>query len=312
MKILKKVNNKIQSNKFFQRGKAYTKNKTLPGFHGASIYDVFHFFFKELSKDQVDMRAAAVSFYFLVAIFPFIIFLFTLIPYIPIEDFRSVLFNSMDKILPHTAFYFLRAAIEDIITVQRSDLLSIGFLLTFYFSTSGVNALIKSFNKVYPIFKKRNFFQEQWVVIKLTFLIVLLMIMSIALIIIGDFLLDYLADYINILNTWLYWMLQLIRWIIIIAFFFIVISFIYYYGPATTKRWHFITAGSTVATILTIAVSIIFSYVINTYDLYNKIYGSIGALVAIILWIYLNTLALLIGFELNASINFHRNLRAGA
>ena len=308
----KKVTRYFKEHPTLLKWKAKAKATTLPGFHGASIYDVFNFFFKEIAKDQISMRAAAVSFYFLMAIFPSIIFLFTLIPYIPIEDFSTVLFNSMDKILPHTAFFFLQEAIEDIVTVQRGELLSFGILLTFYFSTSGVNALINSFNKVYPIFRKRSFLQQQVVVIKLSFLIILLTLASVALIIIGDLLMVELAEYIRIKDSWEFYMLQVIRWVIIVLLFFTAISFIYFYGPATHKRWRFVSAGSTVATILTILTSLIFAYAVNNYDFYNKIYGSIGALVAIILWIYLNTLGLLIGFELNASINFQRNLRAGA
>lgn len=307
--MLNRIRKYIEGHRYSDWAVSLAKRVSIPGFKKVPVYDVLHFFIKELQDDKVTVRAAAVSFYFLLAIFPAILFLFSLIPLIPVEEFRSTLFRSMQQILPLTAFNFLQTAIDDIINVTRVDLLSIGFLLTFYFSTTGVHALTRTFRKSNPIFTKRTFFQRQWTAIKITLLLMLLVLLSVVLVIVGDQMLDKFLDIIHLRSNFSYTLLMVLRWTITLLTFYTAISMIYYFGPSTTKQWRFFTAGSTLATVLCILVSLVFAFFVNNFGLYNKIYGSIGALIAMILWIYMNTLILLIGFELNTSIYFNRDLR---
>lgn len=285
------------------------KNVSFPGFEGVPVYYVLRFFFSELSNDRVTMRAAAVSYYFILALFPGIIFFFTLIPYIPIDHFQDILLANLQQVMPGTAYQMLEGAITDITGVQRVDLLSIGFIMAFLFSTNGVHALAKSFNKSHQLFRKRSFLAQRLTDIKLTAVLFLLLVISVLLIVLGNQLLNFLAEALSIESYWKFLLLSVFRWMVIVLVFFFGISFIYYYAPATRKKFRFISVGSMVATILSVGSSLVFSFIVNNYNLYNEIYGSIGALIAIMLWIYLNCLALLIGFELNTSVKYQRMTR---
>lgn len=285
------------------------KKVSFPGFEKVPVYYVIRFFIAEIKDGQVKMRAAAISFFFVLAIFPGILFFFNLIPMLPIPDFQETLFNFMAEVLPETAFEFLRSTILDIVNIQRVDLISIGFILTFYFSTQGIAALINAFQKDQPIFKKRSFWNHQLTVIKLTAILFLLLVISIGLIVLGKHILHQLTIWLELNSWWQVFLLSLIRWFIIVLTFFSSISFIYYFAPATKEKFRFISIGSTVATIITIISTLVFSFIVNNYDLYNDVYGSIGTLLVILIWLLINSISLLVGFELNASIKYQKIYR---
>jgi membrane protein len=280
------------------------KKVSFPGFERVPIYYVLQFFFKELKDDRINMRASSVAFYFLLALFPGIIFFFTLIPYIPIDNFQEILFNNLRQVMPETAFSFLQGAIADIIRTERVDLLSVGFILAFLFSTNGVHALAKTFDKSHDLFRKRSFIAQRLTDIKLTAVLFFLLVLAVAFIVMGNQLINFILNTVNVISAWQILLLNLFRWVIILLVFFLGISFIYYYAPATRKKFRFVSIGSMVATLLTVAASLLFSYVVNNFNLYNEIYGSIGALIAILLWLYINCFALIIGFELNTSVKY--------
>jgi membrane protein len=285
------------------------KHISLPGFDKVPVFYVGQFFLKEMGDERISMQASSIAFYFLMALFPAILFFFTLIPIIPIEGFQNTLFDSISKVLPDASFSFITGAIEDIIKIQRFDLLSIGFLMAFFFSTQGVNALTKAFHRDQVIFRRRSWLQRKLVVVKLTAVLFVLMVFSVVLVILGNQLVNLTADWFGISNRFEVFLLSLLRWIIILMTFFTTISFIYYYAPATEKRWRFITVGSTVATAISLVSSLVFAFVVNNFNLYNEIYGSIGAFLAMIVWLYMNAMALLIGFELNYSIKYQHYVR---
>lgn len=285
------------------------KGITLPGFDRVPLFYVASFFFKEMRDNRVSMQASSIAFYFLLALFPAILFFFTLIPLIPVPNFQHTLFESISKILPEASFSFITKSIEDIIKIQRFDLLSIGLLFTFYFSTQGVNALTKAFHRDQVIFRRRSWFQHKLVVMKLTVVMFILMVFSVVLVILGNHLVNLVADLLGISNRFEVFLLSVLRWAIILLSFFTNISFLYYYAPATEKRWRFISVGSTVATFISLSSSLVFAYFVNNFNLYNEIYGSIGAFIAMIMWLYINAMALLIGFELNYSIKYQHFLR---
>ena len=297
----------LERYEWFQRFSAWTKRVSLPGFEGVPLFYVGRFFLEEMRNDRLSIRAAAVAFYFVLAIFPGILFLFSLIPYIPVVGFQETLFNTLQQVLPHSGFEFMQSAITDIISRTRFELLSIGFVMTFYFSTNGVNALVRSFTKSQPIFEKRNFWQRKWAVVKLTVLLFVLLLLSVFLIIMGNVIISELAWRLGVVNQFQVFLLSFTRWVVIVALFFSAISLIYYIAPAA--NWNIISAGSTLATIMSILISLGFTFVVNKFNLYNEIYGSIGALIGILLWIYFNSLIILIGFELNVSIKYQHVVR---
>jgi membrane protein len=282
---------------------AYTKRVALPGFDNMPIYYVADFFFTGIQRGGIITRSQALAFSFFLAIFPATIFLFSLIPYLPIKDFQDQLMQLIRDVLPSNAYQSAKSTIEDIIRIQRGGLLSLGFLSALYFTTNGFMTLMRGFNSSYHVSDSRPPWRQRMVALTLTLILSTLVFISTLLIIFSKTATHYLVHK-SILKTKTQVALLLFgKWVVVLALFFIAISFLYYYGPAVRKRWRFISAGSTFATVLVILVSIGFAYFVNHFGSYNKIYGSIGTLIVILLWIYFNSLILILGFELNASID---------
>lgn len=280
-----------------------TKKIILPGFDGIPLYNVADFFIRGLQKGALQTRASALSFDFFLAIFPAVIFIFTLIAYIPVPGFQDQLMILFSDLMPENAYEATRSTLEDIIKQQRSGLLSIGFIVALYFSTNGVHAMMDAFNKTYHTVETRPPLIQRAYSIMITLILSVLTFTAILLIIFGTKTLNFFEARGFIKEAFLYYLIISSQWIIIIALIFFAISFLYYFGPSRKTRYRFFSVGSTVATILTIIASIGFSIFINNFSQYNKLYGSIGALVVVLLWIRFNSMILLIGFELNASIH---------
>ncbi len=280
-----------------------SKTLVLPGFEGLSLYAVIKFFLKETKDTSLGDRAAAISFNFLLAIPPFFIFLFTLVPFIPMKNVEATLYDLALDLTPNYNIYLIiRDMIHDFLYTHRNGLLSIAFLAGFFYSSNGVMGIMRSFNKSKPGFRQRKWWQNRIMALQLTTILVLLLLITVALIIAQGTVLRYIFNELNIENAFVRSIIDVARWVLIILLFFFINSFIYRFGPATTKRWKFITAGATFSTVFMILVTLGFSYFVNNFGAYNKIYGSIGTILILMLWIYFNSFILLVGFELNASI----------
>lgn len=280
----------------------WSKRTSLPGFDGAPVFDVSIFFINELQREALNTKARSLAFGFLLALFPATIFLFTLIPYIPVAHFQDQLLLLLKQILPKNAYQAFNMTLIDIIRRQRGDLLSLGFVFALFFSTNGVFSLMQAFNKSSLQTETRSFIKQRLVALTLTILVSIFLLLGITVVIGGSYVIDLLKDFNFIKDKWLYYSLLVIRWVIIVFLFFGSISILYYYGPATTKKFKFLSAGSTLATILFILTSVAFSFYINHFSKYNKLYGSIGTLIVVMLWLYLSSLIVLVGYELNVSI----------
>jgi membrane protein len=273
-----------------------------PGMDGLSLSYMARFFVKGVINGAVPGRASSIAFNFFLALFPAVIFLFTLIPYIPVSGFQDQLLGIIEKIMPTNAYEAARSTIVDIVKHQRGGLLSFGFLFALYFSTNGINSIIEGFNKSYHLVETRSFFKQRVVALILTIILSILVLISISLMIFSETVLEYMMTFGLIKDGFIYQLLQAAKWIIILAQFFLGISFIYYLGPSRKMKWRFFSAGSILATLLCIIVSLGFTYFVNNFGQYNKVYGSIGTLIVVLLWIYFNSINLLLGFELNASV----------
>ncbi|MGB3948601.1 MAG: YihY/virulence factor BrkB family protein [Bacteroidia bacterium] len=275
-----------------------SKSIILPGFEGMSLYLVSKFFIQGLQQGALAMRAQALAFSFFLALFPSIIFLFTLIPYIPIDNFQDSLFNLLQTLLPASAFEAAEETIADIIKNGRSGLLSFGFISALYFSTNGFNAMMNAFNETYHDIETRSALKQQLVSLVMVFITTLLLSVAITLIIFSEIGLSYLVKK----DMVAYYLILFGKWLILIALCFFFISFCYFMGPKRKNKFRFFSPGSILATGLTIVTSVLFAYYVNNFSNYNKLYGSIGTLIVIMLWIFLNALILLLGFDLNVSI----------
>jgi membrane protein len=279
-----------------------SKKLIIPGFDGLSLNDVSIFFFKGLWQGSITTRAAALSFTFFLALFPAIIFFFTLIPYIPIHNFQNTLLAMLQNILPKAAYDNALNTLIDIIKRQHGSLLSIGFIMSLYFSTSSTSGIMRAFNDSVHVKETRPFIKQKLISILLVLIFSVLIIIAISFIIAGSSFFHFLLKAGIVHKNFTYYALHICKWIIIIALSFFSISFLYYLAPARHERFRFISAGSTLATFLFIITSIGFNYYISHFSHYNKLYGSIGALIIILTWIYFNAIVLLIGYELNAGI----------
>ena len=278
------------------------------GFTGLSLYDVSVFFIKGLQEGAITTRASSLAFNFFLAFFPSIIVFFTLIPYIPIDGFQQTLMEIISNVLPPSTNSATFSTLEDIINNQRGGLLSIGFILALYFSTNGMSSLIQAFNSSYHIRENESIIKHQMLSILLTIVISALVFLTIILIIFGKSAIIYMIDY-QLINENKLVLLNAAKWVILIFMLFLGITTIFNLGPAIKSQIKIFSPGAILATLFIILTSIVFSYYIDNFSQYNKIYGSIGTLIIILLWIYFNAIFLLIGFELNASIfNAKKNL----
>jgi membrane protein len=275
----------------------------LPGFDGTPIYDVAVFFFRGLTQGYITSRAAAISYSVFLAIFPFLIFLFNIIPFIPIDNFQQQLLGLIQDFMPKMAYESVKETIIDIVTRPRSSLLILNLILTLYFSTNGVNSLIEAFNNTYHDLESRASYKQYLVSVMIVLINSFLLIIAIGLITFGSALLTWVLPTSIEDSQIVLFFLQLLRWLIILGLLLMAISFIYYLAPARRKNFRFVSAGSLLATILVVISTLAFNFYVDNFSSYNVLYGSLGTLMIVLVWIYLNAISLIVGFELNASIN---------
>ena len=278
------------------------KKIVLPGFDGVPISQVITFVIKGFTKGVLVTRASSIAFNLLMALLPASIFLFTLIPFVPIPNFQEELIKLFESIIPSNAFKFLESTIVDIVTKKSGGLLLFMFLTTIVFSTNGIHAVIHAFVVSAHKFKTRSWFNQRKISVVLLLIVIFMISIAGFMIIFGKMAVNRLVEMHVIERSLVIYLLIFLKWILIILLLFMAISFLYYLAPAKRTFFKFFSPGSTLATLLFILTSLGFSAYVNNYGQYNKLYGSIGTLMVILIWLYLNSIALLIGFELNISI----------
>lgn len=274
----------------------------LPGFDGVPISHVITFVIKGFRKGVLVTRASSIAFNLLMALLPASIFLFTLIPFIPIPNFQKELIRLFENILPTNAFNFLQTTIIDIVTHKSRGLLFITFIATIIFSTNGIHAVIHAFVVSAHSFKTRSWINQRSISFVLLLIVVIMISTAVFIIIFGKLGINRLVELHIIKRQLVFFLLNFLKWILVIQLLFLAISFLYYFAPARKTGFRFFSPGSTLATFLFIITSLGFSAYVNNFGQYNKLYGSIGTLMVILVWLYLNSIAILIGFELNVSI----------
>jgi membrane protein len=283
-------------------GRDKLENLTLPGFKGVSLGHVIRFVIKGFSKGSLVTRASAIAFNLLMALIPATIFLFTLIPFIPIPNFQEELIRLFESILPVNAFSFLETTIVDVVTKKSGGFLILMLVGTVIFSTNGIHAIIHSFVVSAHSFKTRTWVNQRKISIVLLFVVLGMIGLAGFMVIFGKMAITSLVEMEVIERHLVIFLLILFKWIIVVLLLLLAISFLYYFAPARKSYFRFISPGSMVATILFIITSLGFSAYVNNFGQYNRLYGWIGTLIVILVWLYLNSIALLIGFELNLSI----------
>ncbi len=279
-----------------------SKNWYLPGLQGLPLYNVLQFFRRQIRQQGLAERASAIAYNFIMALPPSLLFLFTLIPNLPFISKRSIKYQMHSLILDIIPSKVYNKQLIDFadtfIDGNKIGLLSFGLLLTLFFSSNGMMGIMRSFNKNYIGFEKRKILQRRGVALRLTIVIFGLLFGYFILLIMQGALLKMVVQ-----NDTLRTIITYSRWVLIILLVYLTIGFIFRYAPAVQKRWKFSSAGTILATILSLLATLAFSLFVTNFARYNALYGSIGTIMMLMALIYLNSLALLIGFEFNVSIH---------
>ncbi len=294
---------RLKKKLWFQKLESWLKIIVLPGFEGVPLYDAMDMFFDVMMRGYLAQRASAIAYNFFLAIFPTILFFFTLIPYIPIHNFQYNLLEMMEKAVPPAIYEFLFSTINDIITKPHTGLLSFGFILTLFFASNGFKSIISAFNTSILATETRTYWQIQWLSMVLILIVSILTMVTIGLIVFAQYFANYLIEYGWMKQDFVFYAMLIGNYIILLALIYFIFSFIYFLAPASkTQKYKFFSAGSSFSTLLFVGSYYIFNYYVENFARYNALYGSIGTLILLMLYIYFNAYILLIGYELNVSI----------
>ena len=265
-------------------------------------------FFSQVNRIGLRDRASAIAFNFIMAIPAAAIFLFTLIPYFPIaKNMQDELFDFIQDVLPNTeSRELIMTTMLDLFNKEKTGLLSIGFILALFYSSNAMLGIIRTFDASLVEKRKKKFMQRRLRAIKLTLVLILILIATILISIGQGALFAHFLKWLGVSTSEKTFWTELLRWFIVISLFFFSIGYIYKYAPSIPKRWRLWSPGAVFATFLIVLTTWLFSIWAQNFSSYNKVYGSIGALLITMLLIFINSLMLLIGYELNVSINYLR------
>jgi membrane protein len=258
----------------------------------------------EIKEDDIFMGAAALGYYLTLAIFPAAIFTMALLPYLPIPHVDEAIMGLLREGMPPGASDMFLSVVHQVTDHPRGGLLSFGFLATLWATSTGMNAVIQELNVTYDVDEARGFVRSRLMAIGLSLLFVALVIGGFSLIVLGGLMHDWLAHYVGHGSPVLV-VFAIFRWLVIVAVMLLAFALVYYLGPSVKQEFAFITPGSVVGVTLLILASLGFAWYVQHFGNYDATYGSIGAVIVLMLWLYLTGLAILFGSEINALIEHH-------
>jgi len=273
----------------------FLKKIKLESLYGFSLYELFRLYFTGILKGAISTRAGSISFSFFMAFFPFVLFVLNLIPFFPIENFDKIFLDLLESLLPQESTVFFHDIFLDINTNKRSGLLSSTLFFSIILIGNGVNSVFEGFSDSYHVEFSRNFIKQYLYAIMVGFILVLVVLFATAISIFFDFL---IAKNISIIS----YLFVYFKYIFLIIVALIAFSSLYFFGTIHGSNLKFISPGSIMTTFLLIITTYFFGLYIENFSNYNELYGSIGALIIMMLYIWINSISLLLGFELNVVI----------
>ena len=283
---------------------SFLKAFRIPGYSGFSFYDLLELYLSGIVKGTLSSRAGSIAFSFFMALFPFLLFILNLIAFIPIENFDAVLFNFIELLLPQESQSFFTQIFDDIRLKQRAGLLSSVFLLSIILTANGVSSIFSSFEGSYHVELSRSFFKQYLFSMMVGILLAILLLVGVAALIFFEiYILNNLEDLIPSEINWIRFG-QIFFYIILT---YISVAILYYFGTIEGKKTHFFSPGALMTCLLILLTTYFFGIYIENFSKYNQLYGSIGALLIFLFYIWLNSSVLLLGFELNATLNRLKN-----
>ena len=268
-----------------------------------SLYEILLNLVHSNRKFDIDQRASAVAYSLTLASFPAVIFLFTLIPYIPIADLDKQIMTMLREAMPRGIYEDADQTIMDILSRPRRGVLSFGFIFTMIASTNGMMSLMHSFDVVFEEQETRGFLKKRGIAILLTLLLIAVVVVAILMLIVGDAVINYLSGWNIFQNSWVVFLFNVTRYLITFGALMLAISLIYRFAPSQGKRYTLFNFGTVIASVLILVATLGFSFYLSRFSSYNKLYGSIGTLIALMIWYYLLAFVIILGFEVNASID---------
>ena len=283
----------------------FLKSIKLPGLEGLSLYDLFEMYVLGIIHGALTIRASAVAFSFFMAIFPFLLFIIILIPYIPFEGFQSDFLNFLEASLPpNTSDFFNQNIFENINKNRGGGLISSVFLISMFLMSNGVNAVFSSFENSYHQQLNRNFINQYLYAFGVSIILVVILIITIIGIGFSEiYLIHPLYDSLNIedASTELFW-IDNSKFLFFVLMIYLIVAVLYFFGTKEGKQSRFFSVGALFTTLLVLLNSYVFGFYIENFSNYNQLYGSIGALLILLFYLWLNAIILLLGFELNTSL----------
>jgi len=295
--------------KYLSGIKRFLQRHPFPGVE-ASWYEVLGIFINRIINYDIDQRATSVAYGFTLALFPLILFLFTLIPYIPIPHLDVKIMEFLHEFIPGAIFEFAEQTIMDIVSRPQAGVLSIGFILALYGATNGMVSLMRSFNMINGKEESRSFFQTRATAIMLIGFMALILFLAVLLVIVGDAVMIFVTRLNIIADIWMIMMVNLVRYGISLLSLAFGVAIIYRFAPDVRLKMKFFNFGTFLASALIVLSTFGFSYYLSNFSSYNKLYGSIGTIIALMLWLYLLALILIFGYEINITIQDARQRSA--
>ena len=299
-----KITKWTESSAIVKRTKFFLRSLSPWGVEGMNLYDVFRFFGLGLINGSVSIRAASISFRLLLAFFPAMILLLSVLPHTPLET--NDVMDALLLFFPGETVSLFELTVNDLLEKSHVSILSIGFVLTVIYASSSVNAILAGFNASYLLEKKGS--PMLYYLISLFLLVILVAMLGVAVLLIGfsGQGLTWLSN-----NNWLPgelvpW-LNIARWTMSLILVYFSVSILYHFGNPDRDKWRTFTPGATMTTILIVLLSVGFGAFITYLDSYNRLYGSLGTFLLLLVWVNANSSILLLGFEFNVSVHKARN-----
>jgi membrane protein len=268
---------------------------------GLSVKELGRRVIHEIQEDDCLGRAAQLAYYFLFALFPFFLVLTTLLGYLPVPNLMDRLMEMLAGILAGDALKLVQDNVREVVTSQRGGLLSFGILAALWTSSSAITAIVDGLNRAYDVEEGRPYWKVRLIAIFLTVGLSLFIIFSLILLTFGPQIGGWIADQVGLGRVFqIAW--NLLRWPVIVGLIVLAMALVYYVAPDVEQRWQWITPGSLVAVIGWLLASLGFSFYVNNFGSYNATYGSIGAVIVLLTWMYVSGFFVLVGGEINAEI----------
>jgi membrane protein len=268
-----------------------------------NFWQLIELYLKEIETDNIDHVAKSMAFSFMMAIFPGIIFLFTLIPHIPIPDLSTNILAYLQQVLPKGIYEFVYVEINDIVSLKRTSLMSLGFLTALISATNGTLAMMSGFNACFKTKENRSFLRTRLVALFLTGILTFVLIFSVLVLIISELVINYFVSINSILIDLNYYLLIVSKPIIAFVTFYLSLASVYFIAPTMKEKWSFFSWGALFASAFSILATLLFGYYFTNFASYNKLYGSVGTIIALMFWLYIISIIILYGFELNVTIS---------